>query len=65
MENYRLVCFTSTGISYLSHPVEFLFYNQESMDDFIHNTLPESYTIKSYKRDDTTGQWGLIHDETS
>ena len=64
MEKYKLVCFTSTGISYLSHPLEFLFYNEASMDDFS-NTLPGSYTIKSYKRDDTTGLWGLIYDETS
>ncbi len=64
MEKYKIECCTHTNISYLSHPLEFVFHAESTMNDFV-TTLPGSYDIKSYERDDRTGQWSLIYDETS
>ena len=64
MEKYKIECCARTNISYLSHPFEFVFHAKSTMNDFA-TTLPESYDIKSYERDEITGQWSLIFDETS
>jgi hypothetical protein len=64
VEKYKIECYSRTNISYLSYPLEYLFDNVSLMDNFI-KILPESYDIKSYERDEITGQWSLIFDETS
>ena len=60
MENFKIECLASTGISYLSHPFEIYFDTLQSMHIFT-TTLPMSYAIKSYEKD-SHGKWKMISD---
>ena len=60
MENFRIECLVSNGISYLSHPFEIYFDTLQSMHSFI-TTLPISYTIKLYEKD-SNGKWHIRSD---
>ena len=60
MDNFRIECLVSNGISYLSHPFEIYFDTLQSMHSFT-TTLPMSYAIKSYEKD-SHGKWKMISD---
>ena len=60
MENFKIECLVSTGISYLAHPFEIYFDTLQSVHSFI-TTLPISYTIKLYEKD-SNGKWNIISD---
>ena len=49
MENFKIECLVSTGISYLAHPFEIYFDTLQSMHSFT-TTLPMYYTIKLYEK---------------
>ena len=58
MENFKIECLVSTGISYLSHPFEIYFDTLQSMCSFT-TTLPVSYKIQLYEKD-SHGKWNII-----
>jgi len=58
MENFKIECLLSTGISYLSHPFEVYFDTLQGMCDFA-TDLPISYTITLYEKD-SNGKWNII-----
>ena len=57
-EQYKVECFVSGSLSYLSDPFEVFFDKEESMQDFM-EIVPDSYSTKHYKKDDD-GNWTLI-----
>ena len=60
MENFKVECLASTGISYLAYPFEIYFDTFQGMCKFT-TTLPLSYTIQLYEKDNS-GKWNIIKD---
>ena len=60
MENFRIECLVSNGISYLSHPFEIYFDTLQSMHSFT-TTLPTYYMTTLYEKD-SHGKWKMISD---
>ena len=61
MENFKVECLASTGISYLAHPFEIYFDTLQSMQSFTTMCIPVSYTITLYEKD-SHGKWNMISD---
>ena len=60
MENFKIECLASTGISYLAHPFEIYFDTLQSMHSFT-TTLPTYYMTTLYEKD-SHGKWKMISD---